>query len=141
MVVFFSENLMNSPFFLKDCSWVDNYFLSMLWKCNFIVSWLPLPSFIFAVKTLLVGIPIMAQQKRIWLVFMRMQVWSLALLGGSGIRWCRELWLRPVAVAPIWPLAWKPPYAVGVVLKRHTHTHTRCSSNNCFSFVSNLYKN
>ena len=28
------------------------------------------------------------------------------------------LWHRPAAAAPIWPLAWEPPYAVGVVLKR-----------------------
>ena len=52
------------------------------------------------------------------------------------------LWRRPVATAPIRPLAWEPPYAVGVVqemAKRpkkekeieekilvfsHTHTHT-----------------
>ena len=28
------------------------------------------------------------------------------------------LWCRPVAAAPIQPLAWEPPYAVGVALKR-----------------------
>ena len=28
------------------------------------------------------------------------------------------LWCRPVAVAPIQPLAWEPPYAAGVALKR-----------------------
>ena len=28
------------------------------------------------------------------------------------------LWCRLAAVAPIRPLAWKPPYAVGVALKR-----------------------
>ena len=28
------------------------------------------------------------------------------------------LWHRPEAVAPIRPLAWEPPYAVGVALKR-----------------------
>ena len=28
------------------------------------------------------------------------------------------LWCRPVATAPIHPLAWEPPYAVGVALKR-----------------------
>ena len=42
--------------------------------------------------------------------------------------WCRSkrwldpvllwLWRRPVATAPIRPLAWKPPYAAGVALKR-----------------------
>ena len=29
------------------------------------------------------------------------------------------LWRRPVATAPIWPLAWEPPYAVaGVALQK-----------------------
>ena len=34
---------------------------------------------------LLVGVPIMAQQKRIWLASMRTQVRSLASLSGSGV--------------------------------------------------------
>ena len=35
------------------------------------------------------------------------------------------LWHRPGAVAPMRPLAWEPPYATGVALKRpNTHTHT-----------------
>ena len=28
------------------------------------------------------------------------------------------LWCRPVATAPIGPLAWEPPYATGVALKK-----------------------
>ena len=28
------------------------------------------------------------------------------------------LWCRPTDTAPIQPLAWEPPYAVGVALKR-----------------------
>ena len=28
------------------------------------------------------------------------------------------LWRRPAAVAPIQPLAWEPPYAMGAALKR-----------------------
>ena len=28
------------------------------------------------------------------------------------------LWHRPAAAAPIGPLAWEPPYAVGAALKR-----------------------
>ena len=28
------------------------------------------------------------------------------------------LWSRPAATAPIRPLTWEPPYAVGVALKR-----------------------
>ena len=28
------------------------------------------------------------------------------------------LWRRPAAVAPVGPLAWEPPYAVGAAIKR-----------------------
>ena len=28
------------------------------------------------------------------------------------------LWHRPVATAPVGPLAWEPPYAMGMALKR-----------------------
>ena len=28
------------------------------------------------------------------------------------------LWCSPAATAPIWPLAWESPYAVGVTLKK-----------------------
>ena len=62
-----------------------------------------------------------------------MWVQSLALLIGLRIRHCCELWrrlqtrlgppllwlwCRLVATAPIQPLVWEPPYAMGVVLKR-----------------------
>ena len=30
------------------------------------------------------------------------------------------LWCRPAAIAPIPPLAWEPPYAMGVALKKKT---------------------
>ena len=33
----------------------------------------------------------------------------------SALLW---LWCRPVATAPIWPLAWEPPYATGVALEK-----------------------
>ena len=33
----------------------------------------------------------------------------------SALLW---LWGRPAAVVPIGPLAWEPPYAVGVALKK-----------------------
>ena len=49
---------------------------------------------------------------------MRMQVQYLASLSGLRIHsWC-DLWCRPAAVAPIWPLAWELPYAMGVTLKK-----------------------
>ena len=75
----------------------------------------------------------MAQQKQTQLVSMRMQVPSLALLTGLRIWHCMRcsigyrcgldlallwLWCRPVALAPIRPLAWALPYAVGAALKR-----------------------
>ena len=34
------------------------------------------------------------------------------------------LWRRPVAMAPIWPLAWEPPYAADVALKRQKTKNT-----------------
>ena len=77
----------------------------------------------------------MAQQKQIRLGTMRLWVQSMALLSGLKIWHCHELWCRlqtwlrsgvvvAVAVAEtsscssIRPLAWEPPYAVGVALKR-----------------------
>ena len=39
-----------------------------------------------------IGVHIVAQQKRIQLVYMRIQVQSLALLSGLKIRHCHELW-------------------------------------------------
>ena len=32
------------------------------------------------------------------------------------------LWHRPVATAPIRPLAWEPPYAVGLALEKNKQT-------------------
>ena len=67
------------------------------------------------------------------LASIRMQVQSLAPLGGLRIQRCTScgvgsrcgldpellwLWYRPVATAPIRFIAWEPPYAVGVTLKR-----------------------
>ena len=65
---------------------------------------------------------------------MRLRVRSLALLSGLRMQHCRELWCRSqmqlgccVAVALAQAgsyssdltLAWEPPHAVGVVLKKH----------------------
>ena len=80
------------------------------------------------------GVPVVAQRQRVWLVPMRMRVQSLALLRGLGIwccsdLWCRsqvqlrshvvllQLWCRPATVAPIQPLAWALPYVMGAALK------------------------
>ena len=40
------------------------------------------------------GVPIMAQQKRIWLVSMRSRIRSLASFSGLRIQCCHELWCR-----------------------------------------------
>uniref|UniRef100_A0A8D1BHD7 Cytosolic iron-sulfur assembly component 3 n=1 Tax=Sus scrofa TaxID=9823 RepID=A0A8D1BHD7_PIG len=68
---------------------------------------------------------------------MRLWVRSLPLLSGLRIWRCRELWLgcrrgsdpallwlwrRPVATAPIQPLAWEPPYAAGAAQEIATTT-------------------
>ena len=87
----------------------------------------------------------MAQQKQISLASKRMQVLSLASL--SGLRtphrcelWCRsKTWFRPdvaVAVAPIRPLTWKPPYALGAALKKKKKKALCFDSyfNNLFNF-------
>ena len=71
-----------------------------------------------AVKKEKWGVPIMVQRKQIRLGTMRLQVPSLASLSGLRIQHCCELWCRPVAVAPIRPLAWEPPYAASTALKR-----------------------
>ena len=53
---------------------------------------------------------------RTWLVSMRRQVRSLALLHVRIRRCCN--WRRPAATAPIRPLAWESPYAEGAALKK-----------------------
>ena len=77
------------------------------------------------------GVPVMAQQERTWLVSMRMQVQSLSVGEGSGLALScgvgykcsldpTLLWCRPAAAALIRSLAWELPYAMGTALKRHT---------------------
>ena len=39
------------------------------------------------------------------------------------------LWCRPVATAPIQPLAWEPPYAAGVALQRPKEKKKKYSEN------------
>ena len=67
---------------------------------------------------------------------MRLRVRSLASLSGLGscgvgsrrssdpeLLW---LWLWLAAVAPIPPLAWEPPYAIGAALKRKKKKKNPC---------------
>ena len=59
------------------------------------------------------SIPGLAQWVKIW------HCGEPCLVGRQGsdpaLLW---LWHRPVATAPFGPLAWEPPYAVGMALKR-----------------------
>ena len=63
-----------------------------------------------------------------------MGVQSLARLSVLRIQYCHELWCRSetllgscvaLAVAPIQPLSWDPPYATGIALKSETKTKTK----------------
>ena len=63
------------------------------------------------------GVPILAQQRLIWLVSMRIQFQSLVSLSRSGICCCHKLWCRLTAVALFRPLAWELPYAADAALK------------------------
>ena len=45
-------------------------------------------------KNKVLGVPIVAQGNKIWLVSVRIRVWSLASLGGLGIWYCCELCCR-----------------------------------------------
>ena len=50
--------------------------------------------------------------------------------GGGGIpteegKEIQGEWHRPAATAPIWPLAWEPPYAMGAALKRQKQNKTK----------------
>ena len=53
---------------------------------------------------------------------MRLWVQSLASLSGLRIWCCHELCCRLAAVALIGSLAWEPPYAMGVALKKMSHS-------------------
>ena len=89
-------------------------------------------------QSFILGVPIMAQQRRIRLGALGLRVWSLASVDGLEIRRCGELWRRwwtrlrsGVAVALVWAsscvsdgtLAWEPPCATGVALKRQKQTN------------------
>ena len=40
------------------------------------------------------------------------------------------LWYRPADTAPIWPLAWEPPYGMGAALKGQTKNDNPETSRN-----------
>ena len=45
------------------------------------------------------------------------------------------LWSRPVATAPIQPLAWEPPYAMGAALKRPKKTPKNTTTTKTYSAI------
>ena len=91
---------------------------------------------------LILGVPIVAQWKRIQLVSMRMLVQAMALLSGLGIQHCHELcvghrhgldssllWCKLAVAAPIQPLGWELPYATGEALKTKQKTKNKKQKN------------
>ena len=102
------------------------------------------------------GIPVVAQQKQIWLGTTRLQVCSLALLNGLmwtgiavscgiGLRHTLDpallwLWRRSAATAPIQPLAWELPYAMGTALKRQKKFKKKFKKLCIFVWVAEWHK-
>ena len=110
-----------SSFCLNLC-----YILPLSWAAFFFSPFCPdyssyslsiYPSLKKKKKKSFLGVSVVAQRKRIRQGSKRLRVWSLASLSGLGIWYCCELWCRLAAEAPIGPLAWEPPYAVGTALK------------------------
>ena len=72
------------------------------WRCSLLMLLFPcinfpiitLPWYWDALKSREMGVPVMVQQKQIWLGTMRLWVRSLASLSGLRIRRCWELWCR-----------------------------------------------
>ena len=73
-------------------------------------------------KITLWGVPIVAQQKWIWLVSWRMRVWSLASLSGSGIQHCHELWYK----LQMWLRSWGVIAVALIQALARTSTCHRC---------------
>ena len=80
----------------------------------------------------------MEQRKQIQLGTMMLRVQFLASLSELRIWRCCELWRRPVAVAPIRPLAWEPPHAVGVALEKTERQKRNYFQNSSYIFMPEL---
>ena len=76
------------------------------------------------------GIPVMAQQLMNPTSIHEDSVQSLALLSGSRIQCCSELWCRMAATALTGPIAWEPPNASGVALKSKKQNKTKKHGSN-----------
>ena len=106
---------------------------------------------LFIYDGIVLGVPIVAQQKRIQLGTERSQIQSLASLSGLRILHCHELWCSlqrqlgsGVAVALIKPPAWEPPYATGAALKKNwlnsiVFTCILCTSYILYLFIFGLF--
>ena len=103
----------------------------------------------FILINIISGEFLLAQQKRIQLVTMRLQVQYLTLLSGLRIQRCHDLWCRSqtllrfyvvvwhrlAATAPIQPLAWKPPLCRGYGPKKKKKKNRICLVGICtFTF-------
>ena len=51
------------------------------------------------------------------------------------------LWCRSVAKAPIWPLTWEPPYAMGMALKRGEKKLSKLMKITSCSIVQTFFQN
>ena len=69
------------------------FWCAVKWSYTYIHSFIFF-SIIVYYKILNMGVPFMAQQKRIWLVSMKTLVRSLVSLSGLRSRHCHELWCR-----------------------------------------------
>jgi len=88
--VFIGSVLVCSFLFL----WCLYLILIILDSNTVVIEWVRNWFFLFYLKKICGGVPVMAQWKRIQLGTMRLQVWSLASLSGLRIWCCRELWCR-----------------------------------------------
>ena len=97
-------------------------------------------------KLELLGSSCCGKQRRTWLVSMRTQVRSLALLSGLRIHCCRELWYsvlrlwhRLAASAPVRHLAWELGYAVDATLKRQKKTPKKQTKKTTQNFCMKMF--
>ena len=103
-----------------------------------IISRMLTPNTKFSLNSIIKRVPIVVQQKRIWLASTRMQVWSLSWISGLRIWCCCELWYRlqmwtgsgiAVAVAQAGSyssdltLSLGTSICCGCGLKKYIHTH------------------